>query len=42
MSEKLVTREQVGFASRQKRAVGTLSLGLLWWLVRCVEGRKIL
>jgi hypothetical protein len=40
MSEKLVTREQVEFVSRHRRAVETLSLGLPWWLLRCVEGRK--
>ena len=42
MSEKVVTRQQVGFVRRQKRAVGTLRhpWSLLCSPIPCVEGRR--
>ena len=42
MSEKSITRQQAGLVRRQKRAVGTprSRWGLLWWQIRCVEGRR--
>ena len=42
MSEKSVTRQQARPVRRQKRVVGTprSRWGLLWWRIRCVEGRR--